>query len=102
VKPGQKERIDFYFPLPEDMRQASALPDFTLDWRLETPGKTIAQRTEFQRVAADPYIPSVYASPIYPYGYRWGFDGPAGPFWWYDPVWPAWSDPGVLRREKSR
>jgi hypothetical protein len=81
---GQHERrvLDFYFPLPDTVRNESHLPRFDLLWQVTTPARTVASRTSFDRVDSQPDVAVVGPTAAWPYwaGY--------GPYWWYDPFYP--------------
>ena len=81
---AQHERrvLDFYFPLPDTIRGASQLPRFDLLWQVNTPARTVASRTSFDRVDRQPDTVAYDAASPWP---LWaGF----GPYWWYDPFYP--------------
>jgi hypothetical protein len=101
VKSGEDRVIDFYFPLPEEMNGATQIPDFSLDWEIQVPERKIAQRTEFERVSIERYIPVIYAYPAYPYGYGFGAGWGPGPSWWYDPFWPPWPHDTAISPPKT-
>jgi len=81
---AQHERrvIDFYFPLPAGMQDPSKLPHFDLLWQVDTPARTVASRTSFERVDREPEATAYAVAAPWPYwaGY--------GPYWWYDPFYP--------------
>jgi hypothetical protein len=79
IPPGQKHTIDFYFPLPPGIQKNGDIPAVDFSWRVETSAGAIAQRTPFERFEVVPPAPAVdYTVGV---GY--------GPYWWYDPFWPA-------------
>ena len=73
--------LDFYFPLPDTVRDEARLPRFELLWQVNTPARTVASRTSFDRVDKEPTV-AYEAAPAWPLwaGY--------GPYWWYDPFYP--------------
>jgi hypothetical protein len=73
VPPGDKRTIDLFFPLPEDMQEASELSSFDTIWSVQMPTMTIAERTPFERLDVPPAT--------YPYDCRWG------PPYYYDPLY---------------
>lgn len=73
VPAGGERTIDLFFPLPEDMQEASELPSFDTIWSVQMPNMTIAERTPFERLDVPPGT--------YPYDYRWG------PPYYYDPLY---------------
>jgi len=80
VPPGTKRVIDFFYALPAGMQGASSVPHFDVLWRVDIPGRPVVQRTPFDRLEVE------YAEPYPAYvgvGLGWG------PFWWYDPFYPA-------------
>jgi len=81
---GQHERrvLDFYFPLPDTMRDASHLPRFDLLWQIDTPARTVASRTSFDRLDKGPDTVA-YVTPA-----TWPLWAGYGPYWWYDPFYP--------------
>jgi hypothetical protein len=87
IPPGQKVAVDLFYPLPEDVPKASALPGFDLLWQVQTPKRAVAERTSFERLRLapppDPYFAYAWAD-------RWWADP-----WWYGPIAPgwAWRDP---------
>ena len=74
--------LDFYFPLPETMRDASALPRFELLWQVNTSARTVASRTAFDRVDKVPSV-AYQTGPT-----AWPLWAGYGPYWWYDPFYP--------------
>jgi hypothetical protein len=80
---SQRERrvLDFYFPLPDTVRDESHLPRFDLLWQIDTPARTVASRTSFDRVDKEPEV--AYATPT-----PWPVWAGYGPYWWYDPFYP--------------
>lgn len=81
---GKHERrvLDFYFPLPDTIRNEDQLPRFQLLWQVDTPARTVASRTTFERVDTAPTV--VYETA--PLG--WPLWAGYGPYWWYDPFYP--------------
>ena len=76
----ERRVLDFYFPLPDTVRSESRLPRFDLLWQVNTPVRTVASRTTFERVDKEPQV--AYETVGWP---LWaGF----GPYWWYDPFYP--------------
>jgi len=75
VPAGAKRTLDLWFPLPPEMARASKLPSFDFLWRVQAGGRTVAERTPFERMS------SVYYYTYEPYG-------PYGPYWaWGGPAW---------------
>ena len=65
VPPRQRRVFDLYYGVEPPMDQASQLAFFELSWRVDVPGRPIAQRTPFQRFegargAYEPYPPYVF------------------------------------------
>jgi hypothetical protein len=81
---GKHERrvLDFYFPLPDTLRDESHLPRFELLWQVNTPARTVASRTSFDRVDRQPEV--AYEAGVTPWPLWAGY----GPYWWYDPFYP--------------
>jgi hypothetical protein len=76
IPPASARTLDLLFPLPTGLAKASRLPAFDFVWRVQTPGKTVAERTPFERLSI-----------VYYYSY-----GPWEPSW-MGPYWagaPAW------------
>jgi len=73
--------LDFYFALPDTMRDESHLPRFDLLWQIDTPARTVASRTSFDRVTRAPDV--AYTAPA-----AWPLWAGYGPYWWYDPFYP--------------
>jgi hypothetical protein len=80
---GERRVLDFYFPLPDSMRDAAHLPQFDLLWQVKTGARLVASRTSFDRIDREQPT-EVYATAAWPVwaGY--------GPYWWYDPWYPGW------------
>lgn len=78
----ERRVLDFYFPLPDTIRDESHLPRFDLLWQIKTPERTVASRTSFDRVDVEPSVAYADVSSAWPLwaGY--------GPYWWYDPFYP--------------
>ncbi|HEU4731789.1 MAG TPA: hypothetical protein VFT22_28025 [Kofleriaceae bacterium] len=76
----ERRVLDFYFPLPETIRDESHLPRFDLLWQVTTPARTVASRTSFERQDKQPEV--AYVTPTWPLWAGWG------PYWWYDPFYP--------------
>jgi hypothetical protein len=80
--------IDLFFPLPEDMAGASALPAFELTSKLQTDAGLVTETTPFERVVTDAHSAYAYdysaeQTPEYdPDAY--GYDYWDAPFW-YNP-----------------
>jgi hypothetical protein len=81
---GKHERrvLDFYFPLPDALRDESHLPRFELLWQVHTAARTVASRTAFDRVDKEPAV-AYAAGPV-----GWPLWAGYGPYWWYDPFYP--------------
>ncbi|HEX2690422.1 MAG TPA: hypothetical protein VHN14_27595 [Kofleriaceae bacterium] len=78
----ERRVLDLYFPLPDTIRDEAHLPRFELLWQVNTPARTVASRTSFERVEKEPevaYQPGLATWPLW-VGY--------GPYWWYDPFYP--------------
>jgi hypothetical protein len=82
---GKHERrvLDFYFPLPDTLRDESRLPRFELLWQVHTAARTVASRTAFDRVDKEPAV--AYGT----VATGWPLWAGYGPFWWYDPFYPS-------------
>jgi hypothetical protein len=78
----ERRVLDFYFPLPDTLRHESQLPRFELLWQVNTPERTVASRTAFERQDKAPDV--AYAA--VPVG--WPLWAGYGPYWWYDPFYP--------------
>jgi hypothetical protein len=74
--------LDFYFPLPDTVRSASQLPRFELLWQINTPARTVASRTSFDRIDREPPVVA-YETTV-----GWPLWAGYGPYWWYDPFYP--------------
>jgi len=77
----ERRVLDFYFPLPDTIRGESQLPKFDLLWQVNTPERTVASRTSFDRMDKVPEV--AYAAPV-----GWPLWAGYGPYWWYDPFYP--------------
>ena len=77
----ERRVLDFYFPLPDTIRGESQLPKFDLLWQVNTPERTVASRTSFDRMDKSPEV--AYATPV-----GWPLWAGYGPYWWYDPFYP--------------
>jgi hypothetical protein len=78
----QRRVLDFYFPLPATISGESELPKFELLWQVNTPARTVASRTSFDRFDRAPRV----AYETVPVG--WPLWAGYGPYWWYDPFYP--------------
>jgi hypothetical protein len=78
----ERRVLDFYFPLPDTIRSESQLPKFELLWQVNTPERTVASRTSFDRLEKAPAV----AYERVPIG--WPLWAGYGPYWWYDPFYP--------------
>jgi len=67
--------------LPDTVRSESQLPKFDLLWQVNTPERTVASRTSFDRMDKAPEV--AYATPV-----GWPLWAGYGPYWWYDPFYP--------------
>ena len=76
----ERRVLDFYFALPDNIHRASQLSKFDMLWQVNTPERTVASRTSFDRVDRQPETVA-YAEP-WPLWAGWG------PYWWYDPFYP--------------
>jgi hypothetical protein len=74
--------LDFYFPLPDTIRDEAHLPRFELLWQVNTPARTVASRTSFDRVETEPEVAYAAVPATWPLWAGWG------PYWWYDPFYP--------------
>lgn len=77
VPPHSKVTLDFFYPLPSNMQDASEVPQLDIAWRIATPLGELADRTSFARVRLEPAYP--------PFDYGWGF------YDYYDPLWPNYA-----------
>ncbi len=81
VAQGERRVLDFYFPLPDGLDDATDVPGFEFLWQIRTASATVPGRATFDRELAEPS--AVYAEP-----------GPRvlvigwGSYWWYDPLYP--------------
>jgi hypothetical protein len=89
IAPSEKATIDLYYPLPEDMQEASEIPHFEVLWRVQTAQATVAERTSFERLRIEPPAPRVYYGWDLGWGTGWGW----GP--WYDPFWADYAFSGA-------
>ena len=78
----ERRVLDFYFPLPDTVRNESKLPRFELMWQVNTADRVVSSRTTFERQDATPQV----AYETYPVG--WPLWAGYGPYWWYDPFYP--------------
>lgn len=78
----ERRVLDFYFPLPDTIRDERRLSRFELLWQVNTPARTVASRTSFDRVNKAPEVEYVAVSSTWPLWAGWG------PYWWYDPFYP--------------
>jgi uncharacterized membrane protein YgcG len=79
---GRHERrvIDLYYPLSPELRKASHLPRFDLQWQVATAERVVDSSNVFDRLDIEP---------VYAYGYDAWYGG-FGPYWWgYDPFFPS-------------
>jgi hypothetical protein len=74
----EKRTIDLYYPLPPGVREPEELSGFDLLWQVRTAQRPISGRTRIDRFEA----PEDYSTNMMVYG-GWG------PYWWYDPFYPA-------------
>jgi len=74
----ERRVLEFFFPLPDRMRNASSIPRFDMFWQVNTPERTVASRTSFERVAWESMF--AYNEPV-----GWPQWTGYGPYWWYDP-----------------
>jgi hypothetical protein len=79
----ERRAIDFYFPLPDNLRDESHLKRFALLWQVHTAARTVASRTEFDRVEKEPAVAYDTVPLAWPLWAGWG------PYWWYDPFYPS-------------
>lgn len=92
IPPWEQRTVDLYYPLPEEMAEASEIPAFDVLWRVRTARDFVAQRTPFERIAVEPSPASGAGA------------GPA-PYWWYDPFFfghPAGAPAVILRGPRQR
>jgi len=78
----ERRVLDFYYPLPDTIRDDSRLPRFELQWQVDTASRAVADRTSFDREVRD--VPSVAVG----YDASWPYWAGYGPYWWYDPFYP--------------
>src|SRR6185295_1012804 len=52
----ERRVLDFYFPLPNTVGNESKLPRFELLWQVNTPERTVASRTAFERQDKEPDV----------------------------------------------
>jgi len=76
----ERRVLDFYFPLPDTVRDASHLARFELLWQVTTPARTVASRTAFDRVDKETDV-------AYERTVMWPAWVGLGPYWWYDPFY---------------
>lgn len=50
----ERRVLDFYFPLPDTIGNASQLPRFDVLWQVKTPARMVASRTSFDRIEIKP------------------------------------------------
>jgi len=67
--------IDLYYPMPTTIRNEAKLRRFELVWQIDTPVRTVASRTAFDRVERQAQTGSVETWPLW---------AGHGPYWWYD------------------
>jgi hypothetical protein len=77
----ERRVLDLYYALPDTMRKASQLPRFDLMWQVNTPARTVASRTSFERVDREPDVAVETTT-------AWPLWAGLGPYWWYDPFYP--------------
>jgi len=77
----ERRVLDFYFPLPDTIRDDAHLPRFDFLWQVNTPARTVASRTSFDRMETAPDV-AYYEVTTWPLWAGWG------PYWWYDPFYP--------------
>lgn len=85
VPPGQKRTIDLFYQLPPGMDKASKVKGFDEVWQVQTPERTVVERTPFERLEVVP----TYAYAYGPWYYNYGW----GPYWYPGPMWvgaPSW------------
>ena len=46
----ERRVLDFYFPLPDTIGNATQLPRFDVLWQIKTPARMVASRTSFDRI----------------------------------------------------
>ena len=78
IGPREQRTLDFYFPLPPQVRSDDALPGFEILWQIGTADRTVAGRMAFHRVEVEPR-PATEVILVT----GWG------PFWWHDPLLPV-------------
>src|SRR5205823_5872901 len=67
----ERRVLDLYYALPDTIRSDARLPRFDLLWQVNTPSRTVASRTSFERVDRAPDVVA--------------YEGPAP---W--PLWAGW------------
>lgn len=75
VPPNGKRTIDLFYPLPENMQEASDVPEFDTLWKVQTDTRVVADRTPFERLE----VVRQYAYPYDDYGWGNGY--------YYDPYY---------------
>ena len=78
----ERRVLDFYFPLPETVRDPAHLPRFDLLWQVNTSSRMVASRTSFDRVEQQTTVVYEAVPATWPLWVGWG------PYWWYDPFYP--------------
>jgi hypothetical protein len=77
----ERRVLDFYFPLPDTVRDESRLSRFELLWQVGTPARIVASRTSFDRLDHPDVAYEAAPTP-------WPLWAGYGPYWWYDPLYP--------------
>lgn len=94
VAPSGSRLVDLFFPLPDGIDGATALPTFQLTSKLHTDAGVVTETTPFERIETGAHSPYAYdysteQSPQYdPDAY--GYDYWDTPFW-YDPTYVGFS-----------
>ncbi len=83
----QRHVIDLYFPVPATVHSDAQLPGFQVLWQVTTPTRTVASRTQFDRVDRDQYADATYDSAYV--DYAWPYWAGYGPYWWGFGLYPG-------------
>jgi hypothetical protein len=88
IAPKNTRVADLFFPLPFDLQNARVLPAFDAIWQVQLPGRTVSERTPFDRLRIEP--PPIYSENDYGVNYYWG------PPYWYDGDYPRFGFGGTV------
>ncbi len=94
VNPGIRRTVDLFYPLPAGIDQASEIPGFAFNWRMQVPEQVVKSVVNFDRVGITAESESIdlgrQSAGRLPYEFgEW-------PSWWYDPLYPDFSFDGPL------